>query len=140
LITIQSSNNRKLIEDLFFCDELVKGFLPNGEKIKISFKKYRFFILFWNKIPIGLCIFYPLKGNFRNNFCAAHIGIKRKYRGKEAYKAGRLIIKKLLKLFNGIGIQIQKENRQSLFYALQLGFKLISEVQNYKLLEVKRHG
>lgn len=140
MITIQPSNNKKLINDLFFNDELVYGFAPNvsteDKDTKLDFKTQRFFIIWWNKIPVGLCVFYP----YIHNFCVAHIGIKEKYRGKKAYDAGRLIIKKLLKLFNGIGVQIRKENRKSLFYALQLGFKFIGETQDHKLLGVNRYG
>ena len=136
MIKIEASNNKKLITDLFFCNELIDGFDPERKIKNLNFKKYRFFILFRDKIAVGLCVFHL----FKDKSCVAHIGIKEKYRGKEAYKAGRIIVYRLLKLFNKIWIQIRKENKKALIYALHLGFRLIGEVKGHKILEMQRWG
>lgn len=135
-LKIQPSNDRKLIENLFFDKELYSGFVSNKdikkEQIKLDMIKDKFFILYCDKNPIGLCIFYPIK----DKICVVHIGIKNQYRGKIAYKFGEMLKEALFKKFLILTAQIRKENKKALYYAIQLGFKLFGGNETYKFLGV----
>ncbi len=142
MFNIEETKNFELIDELLFDEEIYNALISDnswkrGMKIT-QFENLRFFVFFYGKIPIGICVFVII-----NDYISiVHIGILKEYRGKEIYK----LAKEMLKMYFGmtncekIVCRIRKYNKKSIFFAIYNGFKILGQYGMYKYLEVTRNG
>lgn len=124
------------IHDSIFSDEYTS---ENAERI-LDTLKVIYYLFKVNEDIVGYCAFLNTQTIVGVDDCyISEVGFIKSFRGKLSYRLSKMAIQKFItevkpyKLF----APIKHDNRRSLFFALQIGFKIVMRDDNYCLLEAK---
>lgn len=138
MIRIESTTNRKEIEEFLFDPDIHDALIPDdslkpGDK-KLLELKIKFFIVSYDSIHAAIFLLMPLD----EEAAALNLGIKKQFRGKIGYE----ICKKMADFmrsvlgFTYILGRIRHTNRKSMIFARQMGFKPIGANSKYQYMGV----
>lgn len=137
MIRIEQTEDLEKIEEFLFDPDIKDALIPGdslkrGDKSILSWKS-NFFLMLYGSLLAGICIIYPIS----SELAGIHLGIKKKFRGKVGYEISekmRDFIRSELGLKRLIA-RIRWENRKSIVFASQMGFKAFGGNQKYKYME-----
>lgn len=137
MITIEQTMDLEKIEDFLFDKDIKDAFIPDdslkkGDKSILNWKS-KFFLMICDGFAAGICILYPIS----KDMAGIHLGIKKKFRGKIAYEISermRDFIREELNLKRLLA-RIRRNNRKTIVFASQMGFKTFGGNEIYKYME-----
>ena len=150
-LNVIESRDFKSISDLILHDDISTGLLSqnadktllkNESEERLDNERILYYLMKIDDENAGFCLFLNLSHgdpNDINEGCyLADIGILKKFRGKLGFELAKIALNKFLneikpeRLFGIIKI----ENKKSLYFAMQIGFKLINKDDVHYFLEV----
>lgn len=139
MIRIESTRNRKQIENFLFDPDIHDDLIPDDSLMtgdeKLLQLKSKFFVMKYDDKPAGICILTPLD----DDSAGINLGIKKCFRGKIGYEICEKMtdfVKNVLRI-SYLVARIRHQNKKSLFFARQMGFKPIGQNNIYQYMGVE---
>ncbi len=134
----------KSIKDLIFHEDIAPNIISHNyedaEK-QLDNKNVIYYLFRIDDIYVGFCALLSMDEGFKTDKCyLVDIGFIKNFRGKLAYNLAKMALIKFMNEVkpNRLFAAIKSNNRQSLFFAMNTGFEILMQDNNYYFLEAKK--